>query len=79
MTAKLTDREQWRQELSSAAPPADVMADLVFSLILRREAAAPDLPPGQGPPPRLSRHVWRKAARLSSIAGFSKGPSETAW
>jgi hypothetical protein len=23
-------------------------------------------PPGQGPPLRLSRHVWRKAARLSS-------------
>jgi hypothetical protein len=41
MTAKLTDRERWRRELSSAAPPAiatDALADLVFSLILDREA-----------------------------------------
>jgi hypothetical protein len=37
MTAKLTDRERWRRELSSAAPPADVLADLVFSTILSRE------------------------------------------
>jgi hypothetical protein len=41
MTAKLTDRERWRREPSSAAPPAiatDALADLVFSLILDREA-----------------------------------------
>jgi hypothetical protein len=37
MMAKLTDRERWRRELSSAAPPADVMADLVFSGLLSRE------------------------------------------
>ena len=37
MTAKLTDRERWRRELSSAAPPADVLADLVFSQLLSRE------------------------------------------
>ena len=37
MTAKLTDRERWLRELSSAAPPANVMADLVFSMILSRE------------------------------------------
>jgi hypothetical protein len=30
MTAKLTDRERWRRELSSAPPPADVLADIVF-------------------------------------------------
>jgi hypothetical protein len=42
MTAKLTDRERWRRELSSAAPPADVMADLVFSIILSREAELVD-------------------------------------
>jgi hypothetical protein len=38
MAAKLTDRERWQRELSSAAPPADVVADLVFSVILSREA-----------------------------------------
>jgi hypothetical protein len=38
MTAKLTDRERWRRELSSPAPPADVMADIVFSRLLDREA-----------------------------------------
>jgi hypothetical protein len=41
MTAKLTDRERWRLELSSAAPPAiatDALADVVFSVILDREA-----------------------------------------
>jgi hypothetical protein len=35
------DRERWRRELSSAAAPAiatDALADLVFSLILDREA-----------------------------------------
>ncbi|MDQ6703627.1 MAG: hypothetical protein M3Z96_11270 [Pseudomonadota bacterium] len=35
------DRERWRRELSSAAPPAiatDVLAELVFSMILNREA-----------------------------------------
>jgi hypothetical protein len=40
MAAKLTDRERWRREQSSAAPPAiapDTLADLVFSLILSRE------------------------------------------
>jgi hypothetical protein len=37
MTAELSDRERWRRELSSAAPPADVLADLVFSMILSRE------------------------------------------
>jgi hypothetical protein len=37
MNAKLTDRERWRQELSSAPPPADVLADLVFSQLLSRE------------------------------------------
>jgi hypothetical protein len=37
MTAKLTDRERWRRELSGGAPPADAMADLVFSMILNRE------------------------------------------
>ena len=34
MTAKFTDRERWRRELS-AAPPAiatDALADLIFSL-----------------------------------------------
>jgi hypothetical protein len=31
------DRERWRRELSSAAPPADVLADLVFSQLLSRE------------------------------------------
>jgi hypothetical protein len=36
MTAKLTDRA--RRELSSAAPPADVVADIVFSRLLTREA-----------------------------------------
>jgi hypothetical protein len=41
MTAKLTDRERWRRELSSAAPPdiaTDALADVVFSVILEREA-----------------------------------------
>jgi hypothetical protein len=38
MTAKLTDRARWRRELSSAAPPADVLADVVFSRLLTREA-----------------------------------------
>jgi hypothetical protein len=41
MTAKLTDRERWRRELSSAAPPAiatDPLDDLIFSEILDREA-----------------------------------------
>jgi hypothetical protein len=38
MTAKLTDRERWLRELSSAAPPADFLADVVFSQILNREA-----------------------------------------
>ena len=41
MTAKLTDRERWRRELSSATPPAvakDADADLVFSQLLSREA-----------------------------------------
>jgi hypothetical protein len=37
MTAKLTDRERWRRELASPAPPADVLADLVFSQLLSRE------------------------------------------
>jgi hypothetical protein len=37
MTEKLTDRERWRRELASAAPPADAMADLVFSMLLSRE------------------------------------------
>jgi hypothetical protein len=34
------DRERWRRELSSAAPPAnatDALADLVFSMLLSRE------------------------------------------
>jgi hypothetical protein len=34
------DRERWRRELSSAAPPAnatDALADLVFSTLLSRE------------------------------------------
>jgi hypothetical protein len=38
MMTKLTNRERWRRELSSAAPPADVLADVVFSVILDREA-----------------------------------------
>jgi hypothetical protein len=38
MTAKLTDRERWMRELSSASPPADVLADVVFSQFLLREA-----------------------------------------
>jgi hypothetical protein len=38
MTAKLSNRERWRRELSSAAPPADVLADVSFSQILAREA-----------------------------------------
>jgi hypothetical protein len=38
MASKLTYRERWLRELSSAAPPADVWADLVFSQILSREA-----------------------------------------
>jgi hypothetical protein len=38
MAAKLTDRERWQRELSSAPPPADALADLVFSQILNREA-----------------------------------------
>jgi hypothetical protein len=42
MTAKLTDREQWRRELASPAPPADVMADLIFSRLLEREAELVD-------------------------------------
>ena len=40
-TAKLTDRERWRRELSSDTPPAvakDADADLVFSQLLSREA-----------------------------------------
>jgi len=40
MTAKLTDRERWQLELSSAAPPAiatDALADLIFSTFLSRE------------------------------------------
>ncbi|MGB6710716.1 MAG: hypothetical protein WBE85_11290 [Methylocella sp.] len=37
MTAKLADRERWRRELSGAAPPADAMADLVFSRLLDHE------------------------------------------
>jgi hypothetical protein len=35
------DRERWRRELSSASPPAiatDALANLVFSMILDREA-----------------------------------------
>ncbi len=46
MTAKLTDRERWRLELSSAAPPAiatDALADLVFSMLLSREAELVEL------------------------------------
>jgi hypothetical protein len=35
-------RKRWLRELSSAAPPADVMADLVFSMILSREAELVD-------------------------------------
>jgi hypothetical protein len=38
----------WRRELSSAAPPAiatDALADLVFSLILDREAELVELAP----------------------------------
>jgi hypothetical protein len=34
------DRERWRRELSSAAPPAiatDALADLIFSELLSRE------------------------------------------
>jgi hypothetical protein len=31
------DRERWRRELSVAPPPADVLADLIFSQILSRE------------------------------------------
>ena len=42
MTAKLTDREQWRRELSGPAPPADVTADLIFSRLLEREAELVD-------------------------------------
>ena len=42
MTAKLTDRERWQRELSSAPPPADALADLVFSQILSREAELVD-------------------------------------
>ncbi|MGB7046489.1 MAG: hypothetical protein WBD65_16820 [Methylocella sp.] len=38
MAAKFTDRERWRRELCGAAPPADAMADLVFSQLLSREA-----------------------------------------
>jgi hypothetical protein len=38
MTTKLTDRERRRRELSSAPPPADVLADVIFSAILSREA-----------------------------------------
>jgi hypothetical protein len=40
MTAKLTDRERWRRELSSAAPAIaiDALTDLVFSELLSREA-----------------------------------------
>lgn len=36
------NRERWRRELSSAPPPADVLADLVFSQILSREAELAD-------------------------------------
>ncbi len=39
--AKRTDRERRRRELSSAAPTAiatDALADLVFSMLLSREA-----------------------------------------
>ena len=35
--------------------------------------------PGQLSRMRLSRHVWRKAARLSSVAGVLHGPRENAW
>ena len=42
MTAKLTDRERWQRELSRAPPPADALADLVFSQILSREAELVD-------------------------------------
>jgi hypothetical protein len=41
MTAKLTDRERERRELFSAAPldiATDALADVVFSVILDREA-----------------------------------------
>jgi hypothetical protein len=38
----LTDRERWQRELSSASPPADALADMVFSQILRREAELVD-------------------------------------
>jgi hypothetical protein len=42
MTAKLTDREQWRRELSGPPPPANATADLVFSGLLSREAELVD-------------------------------------
>jgi hypothetical protein len=32
------NRERWLQELSSAPPPADVLADIVLSMALSREA-----------------------------------------
>jgi hypothetical protein len=68
MTAKLTDRERWRRELSSAAPPADVMADLVFSMILSREAEFVDEAEagicGSGPA--------RRCSRTASVNPFTK-------
>jgi hypothetical protein len=42
MTAKLTDRERWQRELSSAPPPADALADIIFSMLLTREAELVD-------------------------------------
>jgi hypothetical protein len=63
MTAKLTDRERWRQELSSAPPPADALADLVFSGILSREAELLELR-GTGLPVEDELDVVRALLRL---------------
>jgi hypothetical protein len=42
MTAKLTHRERWRRELAGTPPPADVLADIVLSMALSREAELVD-------------------------------------
>jgi hypothetical protein len=69
MTAKLTNRERWRRELS-AAPPAiatDALADLVFSELLSRETDRRQLRlrPMWGSRGKKSRLSWPLFAHCS--------------
>jgi hypothetical protein len=82
MTAKLTDRERWRRELSSAAPPSiatDALADLIFSLILDREAElVAEAEAGFGCCPRAAstdRFTKRSNAALASAMIWNGRPA----